>query len=173
VAEPTLEALLAVAQEAAWVGGRRTLAYFNTGTANTEWKADATPVTMADKEAEKLMRGVIGRAFPEHSILGEEEGETKGSAPYRWILDPLDGTRTFVRGVPLYGTLIMGSVIPAVGWIVVYNDVRTDVQAVATTNKRTALRRVDLNASTGSIVLGVLVAIGAAALIAGAIAASA
>jgi histidinol phosphatase-like enzyme (inositol monophosphatase family) len=106
VAEPSLDDLLAVAQEAAWVGGRRTLAYFNTGTANTEWKADATPVTMADKEAEKLMRGLIGRAFPDHSILGEEEGETRGSAPYRWILDPLDGTRTFVRGVPLYGTLI-------------------------------------------------------------------
>ncbi len=104
--EPQLAELLAVAQEAAWVGGRRTLAYFNTGTAATEWKADATPVTMADREAERLMRGIIGRAFPDHAILGEEDGETAGTAPYRWILDPLDGTRTFVRGVPLYGTLV-------------------------------------------------------------------
>ena len=52
------------------------------------------------------MRRVIGRAFPDHAILGEEEGETTGSAPVRWIIDPLDGTRTFVRGVPLYGTLV-------------------------------------------------------------------
>jgi len=108
--EPSPSDLLAVAQEAAWVGGRRTLAYFGTGTAETEWKADLTPVTRADREAEALMRGIIGRAFPEHAILGEEDGETAGSAPgrapVRWIIDPLDGTRTFVRGVPLYGTLV-------------------------------------------------------------------
>src|SRR5690349_22160620 len=52
------------------------------------------------------MRAIIARAFPDHGILGEEEGETAGAAPYRWIIDPLDGTRTFVRGVPLYGTLV-------------------------------------------------------------------
>jgi len=104
--EPPLRDLLAVAQEAAWVGGRRTLAYFGTGTAATEWKADRTPVTAADREAEGLIRGVIGRAFPDHAILGEEDGETAGSAAVRWIVDPLDGTRTFVRGVPLYGTLV-------------------------------------------------------------------
>jgi histidinol phosphatase-like enzyme (inositol monophosphatase family) len=52
------------------------------------------------------MRRLIGAAFPDHAILGEEEGETAGTAPYRWIIDPLDGTRTFVRGVPLYGTLV-------------------------------------------------------------------
>jgi len=103
---PALADLLAVATEAAWVGGRRTLAYFNTGTAGTEYKADETPVTRADREAERLIRGVIGRAFPDHAIVGEEEGATAGSAPYRWIVDPLDGTKTFVRGVPLYGTLI-------------------------------------------------------------------
>jgi histidinol-phosphatase len=105
-AVPDLGALLAVAQDAAYVGGRRTLAYFGTGTAATEWKADQTPVTLADREAERLIRGVIGRAFPDHAVLGEEGGETAGTAPVRWIVDPLDGTRTFVRGVPLYGTLI-------------------------------------------------------------------
>src|SRR5262249_10009965 len=105
-ADSDLRALLAVAQEAAWVGGRRTLAYFQTGTAATEWKADQTPVTRADREAEALIRGVISRAFPDHAILGEEDGETAGAAPVRWIVDPLDGTRTFVRGVPLYGTLV-------------------------------------------------------------------
>src|SRR5262249_52187748 len=105
-ADPDLCALLAVAQEAAWVGGRRTLAYFGTGTAATEWKADQTPVTPAGREAEGLIRGVISRAFPDHAILGEEDGETTGTAPVRWIIDPLDGTRTFIRGVPLYGTLV-------------------------------------------------------------------
>ena len=104
--EPPLRDLLAVAQEAAWVGGRRTLAYFRTGTAATEWKEDRTPVTAADREAERLIRGVIVRAFPNHTVLGEEDGETTGSAPVRWIVDPLDGTRTFVHGVPLYGTLV-------------------------------------------------------------------
>ena len=105
-ADPDLRVLLSVAQEAAWVGGRRTLAYFGTGTAAAELKADQTPVTRADRESEGLIRGVISRAFPDHAILGEEDGETAGTAPVRWIIDPLDGTRTFVRGVPLYGTLV-------------------------------------------------------------------
>jgi histidinol phosphatase-like enzyme (inositol monophosphatase family) len=105
MSEPSLRDLLAVAVEAARTGGRRTLAYFNRGT-EVEWKTDGTPVTIADREAEAAMRGVIGRAFPEHGILGEEEGERAGTVPYRWIIDPLDGTRSFVRGVPLYGTLV-------------------------------------------------------------------
>lgn len=103
--EPALGDLLDVAVDAALAGGRRTLAYFNVGVA-VEWKADQTPVTAADREAEAAMRAVITRAFPDHAVLGEEEGETTGSAPVRWIIDPLDGTRTFVRGVPLYGTLV-------------------------------------------------------------------
>ena len=102
---PRLQEILEVALEAAQAGGARTLAYFNAGTA-VEWKGDGSPVTAADREAERAMRAVIGRAFPTHAILGEEEGETAGTAPCRWIIDPLDGTRTFVRGVPLYGTLV-------------------------------------------------------------------
>jgi histidinol-phosphatase len=130
-ADPDLRTLLAVAQDAAFVGGRRTLAYFGTGTAATEWKADQTPVTLADREAERLIRGVIGRTFPDHAILGEEDGETAGSAPVRWIVDPLDGTRTFVRGVPLYGTLIGVEVEsePAVG--VVYLPALDEMVAAA------------------------------------------
>jgi histidinol-phosphatase len=105
MAEPRLRDLLAVATEAARAGGRHTLAFFNALTA-VEWKADGTPLTAADREAEEVMRVIIAGAFPTHGILGEEEGETPGSAPYRWIIDPLDGTSTFVRGVPLYGTLV-------------------------------------------------------------------
>jgi histidinol phosphatase-like enzyme (inositol monophosphatase family) len=104
--DPDLRSLLVVAQEAAFVGGRRTLAYYGTGTAAAEAKADHTPVTLADRESERLIRTIIARAFPDHAVLGEEDGETAGTAPVRWIVDPLDGTRTFVRGVPLYGTLI-------------------------------------------------------------------
>jgi histidinol-phosphatase len=116
--EPRLRDLLEVAVEAARAGGQRTLAYFNQGTA-VEWKADASPVTAADRESEALMRKIIGAAFPDHGILGEEEGERAGAAPYRWIIDPLDGTRTFVRGVPLYGTLVGVEVHgePAIGVI--------------------------------------------------------
>ena len=130
-ADPDLRKLLAVAQDAAFVGGRRTLAYFRTGTAAAESKADQTPVTLADRESERLIRGIIGRAFPDHSVLGEEDGETAGSAPVRWIVDPLDGTRTFVRGVPLYGTLIGVEVAgePCVG--VVYLPALDEMVAAA------------------------------------------
>jgi len=105
VSEPALRDLLAVAVAAAWRGGRHTLEYFNKGTP-VETKTDQTPVTAADREAEALMREMIASAFPTHAILGEEEGETAGTEPVRWIIDPLDGTRTFVRGVPLFGTLV-------------------------------------------------------------------
>jgi histidinol phosphatase-like enzyme (inositol monophosphatase family) len=105
MADPSLRDLLDVAIEAARAGGRRTLPYFNVGTA-VEWKQDGSPLTQADRESERAIRETIARTFPDHGVLGEEEGETAGTAPYRWIVDPLDGTRTFVRGVPLYGTLI-------------------------------------------------------------------
>jgi histidinol phosphatase-like enzyme (inositol monophosphatase family) len=105
VSDPSPRELLDVALAAAWAGGHRTLTYFNAGVA-VEWKADATPVTAADREAEAVIRQVISRAFPDHGILGEEDGETVGKGPCRWIIDPLDGTKSFVRGVPLYGTLI-------------------------------------------------------------------
>ncbi len=105
MSEPALRDLLAVAIDAAREGGRRTLAHFNAGAA-VDWKPDGTPITAADREAEAAMRRVIAHAFPAHAILGEEEGETGAGASHRWIIDPLDGTRTFVRGVPLYGTLV-------------------------------------------------------------------
>jgi histidinol-phosphatase len=102
---PTLSELLAVASEAAYLGGRRTLAYFGAGVA-VETKADLTPVTRADREAETIIRERISRSFPSHTIIGEEHGETAGDAAYRWIIDPIDGTKTFIQGVPFYGVLI-------------------------------------------------------------------
>lgn len=70
-------------------------------------KNDQTPVTVADQRAEALLRQRIGSRYPEHQILGEEEGLSgPGDAEYRWVLDPIDGTKSFIRGVPLFGTLI-------------------------------------------------------------------
>jgi len=102
---PSLNELLAVATEAAYLGGRRTLAYFNAGVA-VQTKADSTPVTLADQEAEQVIRARIARSFPSHAIIGEEGGETAGDSAYRWIIDPIDGTKTFIHGVPFYGVLI-------------------------------------------------------------------
>ncbi len=95
---------LAFAIEAAYRAGRMTLAHFNTGTA-VEIKADATPVTVADKGAERMIREAIDKAFPGDAILGEEEGGDE-SIPDRWVIDPIDGTKSFISGVPLYGTLL-------------------------------------------------------------------
>ncbi len=93
------------AVELAWRAGRVTLAHFQTGVA-AEAKADDSPVTVADRDAERLCREWIQRRCPDDGILGEEFGETRPDAPRRWILDPIDGTRSFVRGVPLYGVMI-------------------------------------------------------------------
>lgn len=73
---------------------------------NVELKEDQSPVTIADKKSEELIRNLIMKEFPDHGILGEEFGEHNSSASYKWILDPIDGTKSFISGVPLFGTLI-------------------------------------------------------------------
>jgi len=71
-----------------------------------ETKSDQTPVTVADRGAEELMRRMIHERFPDHGILGEEYGEENAGAEFTWVLDPVDGTRAFAAGSPLFGTLI-------------------------------------------------------------------
>jgi histidinol phosphatase-like enzyme (inositol monophosphatase family) len=71
-----------------------------------ETKADQSPVTAADRGAEDLMRTMIGQAFPQHGIIGEEFGSDRPDAEWVWVLDPIDGTKSFITGVPLWGTLI-------------------------------------------------------------------
>lgn len=71
-----------------------------------EAKADASPVTIADREAEAVMRRAIEAQYPEHGIFGEEYGHARAAAPWQWILDPIDGTKSFVTGLPIFGTLI-------------------------------------------------------------------
>jgi histidinol phosphatase-like enzyme (inositol monophosphatase family) len=97
---------LELAVEAALEAGELTLRYFTRPDLCAEAKADRTPVTQADLEAELFLRERISRAFPEDEIWGEEFPAKQGSSGWRWILDPIDGTKSFVRGVPLYGTLI-------------------------------------------------------------------
>lgn len=97
-----LQLALGAAREA----GQLTLGYFCREDLAVELKQDATPVTVADRQAEQLLRQRIGRKFPDDGILGEEFPEQAGTSGFRWILDPIDGTKSFVRGVPLYGTLI-------------------------------------------------------------------
>jgi len=90
----------------AYRAGRITLGYFNAGV-RPDYKADDTPVTAADRAAETFIRGELEKAYPGHAILGEEFGESAGqNASFRWIVDPIDGTKSFMRGVPLYGVLI-------------------------------------------------------------------
>ena len=90
--------------ETAYEAGRSTLALFDTGHA-VEMKSDNTPVTAADKHAEHLIRKAIQSKYPNEGILGEEEGES-GSKSDRWVVDPIDGTKSFISGVPLYATLL-------------------------------------------------------------------
>jgi histidinol-phosphatase len=128
--DPSLRELLDVAIDGAYLAGKRTLSYFNTGVV-PDLKSDNTPVTIADREAEAILRRRIRQSFPDHAILGEEEGETAGSAPYRWIVDPIDGTKSFITGVPLYGVLVGVEVhgVPSVG--VIYLPALDDMVAAA------------------------------------------
>lgn len=79
--------------------------YFRTDI-NIESKTDDSPVTIADKKAEEVMREMINKHFPDHGIIGEEFGETNRDAEYVWILDPIDGTKSFICGALSFGTLI-------------------------------------------------------------------
>lgn len=101
----TLKSLVDFAVDAAYHAGRITLGYFQAGVAH-EKKADASPVTIADRSAEKYLREHIARWYPDDALLGEEFGEQSGSSGRRWIIDPIDGTKSFICGVPLYSCLI-------------------------------------------------------------------
>ncbi|HKU80229.1 MAG TPA: inositol monophosphatase family protein, partial [Rhodanobacteraceae bacterium] len=99
-----LDQALTVALDAARDAGRRIMDRFRQGVA-VEIKPDATPVTIADREAEDIIRGALKHAFPHHAILGEERGR-EGEGEFLWLVDPLDGTKSFVRGTPFFSTQI-------------------------------------------------------------------
>lgn len=92
--------------ETAYLAGRLTLGYYQTGV-HTDMKADDTPVTVADRMAEELIRSRIEKRYPDHAIIGEEFGASPSDdATHRWFIDPIDGTKSFIHGVPLYAVLI-------------------------------------------------------------------
>jgi histidinol-phosphatase len=97
-----LQFAVKIAREA----GELTLRYFRRADLAVENKADDSPVTIADRSAEELLRKRIGERFPRDAIIGEEFGEQAGQSGFQWILDPIDGTKSFIHGVPLYTTLV-------------------------------------------------------------------
>jgi histidinol-phosphatase len=100
--ERLLDEVVAIAREA----GAATRRWFRATDLVVERKVDGTPVTAADREAEAIVRRLVREAHPDDGILGEEEAETLGTSGRRWIVDPIDGTKAFARGVPLYTTLL-------------------------------------------------------------------
>ncbi len=102
---PAAEAFLAAAEAAAEAAGAAIRPCFRAPIA-VEEKADQSPVTLADHAAERAMREVLARRFPEHGLAGEEFGHERPDARFCWVLDPIDGTRAFITGRPLFGTLI-------------------------------------------------------------------
>jgi len=157
--------LLHAAADVARVAGDVALRHYRAGPAGgaiaVETKGDGSPVTVADRAAEQAARDWLAARFPDDGILGEEFGVSRPEAARRWILDPIDGTKTFVRGVPLWGTLVAcvegtgldatvlagAAYFPAVGEMVAaapgegcwWNGVRARVSDVATLDQATVL----------------------------------
>jgi histidinol-phosphatase len=105
-APPVDRSLLDFAVELVRDAGKATLPWFQAADLRVDRKADGTPVTAADRAAERLVRERIAERFPDDGVLGEEEPETAGRSGRRWVVDPIDGTKAFTRGVPLYSTLL-------------------------------------------------------------------
>ena len=150
------DGLLQAAAELARLAGSAALRYYRESL-TVEQKTDGSPVTEADRAAETLAREWIARRYPDDAIHGEEFGPSRGRSGRTWLLDPVDGTRTFVRGVPLWGSLVAvveGDVVlagaadfPAVGerlaaapgegcW---HNEARCRVSEVGDLGKATVL----------------------------------
>lgn len=101
-----IRARLDLARSVARQAGDVTLDYFQRDDLRVEQKADDSPVTVADRKAETVIRARIAAEFPDDAIVGEETGTSEGTSGYVWAVDPIDGTKTFIAGVPLYTTLI-------------------------------------------------------------------
>jgi histidinol-phosphatase len=148
--------LMEAVSEVAQLAGRVALQHFKSRL-TVERKTDGSPVTIADRSAEESAREWIGRRFPKNGIVGEEYGTVHPDARRRWIIDPIDGTKSFVRGVPLWGTLVAvcdgdevvagGAYFPAVDELLAaavgrgawWNGSRCSVSAVAAVDDATVL----------------------------------
>jgi inositol-phosphate phosphatase/L-galactose 1-phosphate phosphatase/histidinol-phosphatase len=97
--------IVALAQKLADAAGPILRRYFRSPI-GVDDKPDMSPVTIADREAEDAMRALLGQAVPQHGIVGEEHGSERADAEWVWVLDPIDGTKSFITGMPVFGTLI-------------------------------------------------------------------
>jgi len=118
MARPDLIELRRFAEELADAARASTMRWFRRPI-DIETKADMSPVTLADRETEERLREMITERFPDHGIFGEELGHSNPDAEFQWVLDPIDGTRSFIAGVPSFGCLIgvMRNNEPVVGVI--------------------------------------------------------
>jgi myo-inositol-1(or 4)-monophosphatase len=118
VALPDLAPLIRLAEAAADAAGSVIRPFFRAGVTADD-KDDDSPVTIADRNAEQTIRGLIAAACPDHGIHGEEFGLDNPGAGLRWVLDPIDGTRAFITGRPVFGTLIalLADGVPVLGVI--------------------------------------------------------
>lgn len=107
-----LDTILDITKEAAEIPRR----HFRAGI-DIIHKSDTTPVTVADQASEELIRAALERHFPDHGIIGEEFGTSRPDSPWQWIIDPIDGTRAFISGMPLYGMLagLLKDGVPVLG----------------------------------------------------------
>ncbi|MGH9126060.1 MAG: inositol monophosphatase family protein [Acidimicrobiales bacterium] len=106
-ATPAVEpALLEEAVELCRQAGELSLGWFRSSGLRVDRKGDGTPVTEADRGIERFLRQEIGRRYPDDGVTGEEEGPRPGTSGREWIIDPIDGTKAFTRGVPLYANLL-------------------------------------------------------------------
>lgn len=103
---PQISSRLDFAVAVARSAGDLTLQYFRRADLVVERKGDQSPVTIADRSAEELLRQKIIEQFPDDAIVGEELGPREGGSGFQWVLDPIDGTKSFIHGVPLYTTLV-------------------------------------------------------------------
>ncbi len=103
---PIDQATLDLAREVTQAAGERTLRWFRAADLQVERKGDGTPVTEADRDAERFLRAELLSAFPDDGVLGEEEAATPSTSGRRWLIDPIDGTKAFTCGVPLYSNLL-------------------------------------------------------------------
>jgi inositol-phosphate phosphatase / L-galactose 1-phosphate phosphatase / histidinol-phosphatase len=99
------DALIALANRLADATGAVIRPYFRGGVMIDD-KQDASPVTIADREAELAARGMLAAEAPTHGVIGEEFGAERADAPFVWVIDPIDGTKAFITGRPIFGTLI-------------------------------------------------------------------
>jgi len=129
--------MLDIAIRAAEEGGKIALSHFK-NTPKVVYKPDNSPVTIADKHAEQTMRKIITNSFPDHGIIGEEFPAINPGAKYQWTVDPIDGTKSFVRGIPTWGVLIavLQNNKPIIG---VYNSPATGEIFTCQTKKGTFL----------------------------------